>query len=105
MGLKPQSNDKQDVSETFEAFNAVNSHNQQLLKQNTSLKTHLDQKSVQLVACKQQIISFKKQKERMSKQMIEKEKLYQQKLLDFTEFAQEQMSAQQHMLTGHPQEE
>merc|ERR1712176_584870 len=76
--LKPQSNDKQDVSETFEAFNAVNSHNQQLLRENKSLKSQLNHNGMELDACKQNIIKLKKHTEKLSNQIVEKEKLYQQ---------------------------
>jgi len=87
------------ISETFEAFNAVNNHNQQLLRENKSLKSHLKQRDLKLNDCKQEIKKIKIQKEKLSQTMKENEMLYQQKLIDFTAFAQEQMNAQQQMLT------
>merc|ERR1712130_364464 len=56
---KHDSNDDDDrVSDTFEAFNVVNNHNQQLLRENKSLKSHLDHNGMELDACKQNIIKL-----------------------------------------------
>ena len=87
------------ISDTFEAFNAVNKHNQQLLRENKSLKSHLMQKDMELSDCKKEISSLNMQSQKLTQKIKENEQLYQQKLIDFTEFAQEQMSAQQQMLT------
>lgn len=93
------------MTQHFAEFHAANDQNDTLQSENKTLRTQiremqrtLSENKSALSERKRQILELEDSHRELNVQMKDKEKMYQSKLIDFTQYAQEQMTAQQQML-------
>jgi len=93
------------MTQQFAEFSAVNDQNDTLQRENKTLRVQiremqrtLNENKAVLAERKRNILELEDSLRELNVQMKDKEKMYQSKLIDFTQYAQEQMTAQQQML-------